>query len=95
MKVRILPSSQNGGMAISASAIRGREYGAMVAYFNFGLKILSISDFSAGKSYDFAPARRYIMSRSASICAGGATIGSALTPSRSLTSLNHMVGNSV
>jgi predicted secreted hydrolase len=27
----------------------GKEYGAMVAYFNFGLKILSISDLAAGR----------------------------------------------
>jgi predicted secreted hydrolase len=38
----------------SLSDPEGREYGVMVAYFNFGLKILAISDFSAGKSYDFA-----------------------------------------
>lgn len=37
----------------SLSGPKGREYGAMVAYFNFGLKILAISDLRAGKSYNF------------------------------------------
>jgi predicted secreted hydrolase len=33
---------------------RGKEYGAMVAYFIFGLKILSISDLAAGQFHQFA-----------------------------------------
>jgi predicted secreted hydrolase len=32
---------------------RGKEYGAMVAYFAFGLKILSISDLAAGQFHCF------------------------------------------
>ena len=34
----------------------GREYGAMVAYFNFGLKILAISDLEAERLYHTASA---------------------------------------
>jgi predicted secreted hydrolase len=32
----------------------GREYGAMVAYFTFGLRILSISDLTEGRFHHFA-----------------------------------------
>jgi predicted secreted hydrolase len=37
----------------SLSDPEGREYGAMVAYFTFGLKILSISDIAAGRFHKF------------------------------------------
>ena len=33
--------------------LRGREFGAMLAYFSFGLKILSISDLAAGRFHRF------------------------------------------
>jgi predicted secreted hydrolase len=37
----------------SLADYEGREYGAMVAYFTFGLKILSISDLAAGRFHNF------------------------------------------
>jgi hypothetical protein len=37
----------------SLSDAEGREYGAMVAYFNFGLRIISISNFGTGKFHHF------------------------------------------
>jgi predicted secreted hydrolase len=38
---------------LSLADNEGREYGAMVAYFTFGLKILSITDLAAGRFHNF------------------------------------------